>query len=426
LSAPTAHWLFRLYVAAIVIGLFRITRAWLSSRTLVANSQQISLGDRDRTAFEDYSHRLGIKLPQLRESAEVSSPMIVGVTAPVLLLPEGFDRHTENETRAALCHELAHIERRDYLVNLACQVAALPLAWYPVVDWVQQRIHMTREMVCDAMAAEEMKSQLGYARCLLALAHSMLEGCGISGQEQFISLFGNHTLEERVMRLMDTTTMSVRAKAARVVSGTAMMIATGVIAAAFHVTPTMAQANVPPQATQTPAVYPQAPVPEPKPSPAPGPGNTIAATGKKHTHIHRHGERRESTLTEQTRINKDVQRRMDDLARQMAEETAKVNTPEFRQRMEDAQLQMAEATAKFNSPEFKQRMDDLARQMAEETAKVNTPEFRQRIEDAQRQMAAATAKFNSPEFKQRMDGLRKQMDQRMEEFDRKSAHSPNP
>jgi beta-lactamase regulating signal transducer with metallopeptidase domain len=426
LTTPTVHWLFRLYVAAIVIGLFRITRAWLTARTLVENSQQISLGDRDRKAFEDYTHRLGIKLPQLRESAEVSSPMIVGVTAPVLLLPEGFDRHTESETRAALCHELAHIERRDYLVNLACQMAALPLAWYPVVDWIQQRIHMTREMVCDAMAAEEMKSQLGYARCLLALAHSMLGGRGIFGQEQFMGLFGNHTLEERVMRLMDTTTMSVRAKAARVVGGAAMMIATGVIAVAFHVTPTMAQANLPPQATQNPPAYAQAPVPEPKPSPAPTPGNTTASTGKKHTHIHRDGERRESTLTEQTRINKDVERRMDDLGRQMAEEAAKVNTPEFRQRMEDAQRQMAEATAKFNSPEFKQRMDDLGRQMAEETAKLSTPEFKQRIEDAQRQMAEATARFNSPEFKQRMDDLQKKMDQQMEEFDRRSAHSPNP
>ena len=71
--------------------------------------------------------------------------------------------------------------------------------------------------------------------------------------------------------------------------------------------------------------------------------------------------------------------------------------------MEDAQRQMAEATAKFNSPEFKKRMDDLARQMAE-----------------------ATAKLNSPEFKQRMDDLQKQMQQQMEEFSRKYQHSPNP
>jgi Zn-dependent protease with chaperone function len=40
---------------------------------------------------------------------------------------------TEDEIRAALCHELAHIKRRDYLVNAVCQLAALPVAWHPVL-----------------------------------------------------------------------------------------------------------------------------------------------------------------------------------------------------------------------------------------------------------------------------------------------------
>jgi beta-lactamase regulating signal transducer with metallopeptidase domain/phage FluMu protein gp41 len=387
LTTRTAHWLLRLYVATIVIGLFRITRAWLAARTLVQNSRETCLSVRDRTVLEDYSHRLGIKPPQLRESGEVSSPMIVGARAPVLLLPEGFAWHTENEVRAALCHELAHIQRQDYLLNVACQVAALPLAWHPVLDWVQQRIHMTREMVCDAMAAQEMKSHLGYAKCLLALAHSMLGGRGVAAQAQFLGLFGNHTLEERVMRLMDTTTMSVRAKAARVASGAAMMIATGVIAGMFHVTPTMAQANVVPQAPQNPSAdaHAQPAVPEAKTSsPAAAlHGGTSPATPKKRTYIHRNGgdgEARESTLTEQQLINKDVQQQMDDLRRQMAEVGPKVN-----------------------SPEFKQQMDDLARQMAETTAKVN-----------------------GPEFKQQMDDLQKEMQKQMEEFSREYPHSPNP
>jgi beta-lactamase regulating signal transducer with metallopeptidase domain/polyhydroxyalkanoate synthesis regulator phasin len=444
LTTRTVHWLLSLYVATIVIGLFRITRAWFAARTLVQNSQELCLSDRDRTALEEYSHRLGIKPPQLRESGEVSSPMVVGALAPVLLLPEGFARHTGNEIRAALCHELAHVQRRDYLVNAVCQVAALPLAWHPAVDWVQQRIQMTREMVCDAMAAQEMKSHLGYAKCLLALAHSMIGGRDMAAQAQFLGLFGNHTLEERVMRLMDTTTMSLRVKTARVVGGAAMMIASGVIAVAFHLTPTMAQADVLPQATQNPPEVAQAPVPEPTPSPAPA-KPAKQATPKNRTNVHR----REPIPAEQPLIDKDVQQQINDLARQISDETKKLNTPEFRRRIEDAQRQMAEATAKLNTPEFSQRVDDLARQMAEATANVNSPEFKQRMADAQRQMAAETAKFNSPEFKQqmddlarqmaeapakfnspefkqRMDDLQKQLQQHVEEFSRKYQHSPNP
>jgi beta-lactamase regulating signal transducer with metallopeptidase domain/polyhydroxyalkanoate synthesis regulator phasin len=443
LTARTVHWLLRLYVATIVIGLFRITRAWFAARTLVRNSQELCLSDRDRRALEDYSRRLGIKPPQLRESGEVSSPMVVGGRAPVLLLPEGFTQHTENEIRAALCHELAHVQRRDYLVNAVCQVAALPLAWHPVVDWVQQRIQMTREMVCDAMAAQEMKSHLGYAKCLLALAHSMIGGRDMAAQAQFLGLFGNHTLEERVMRLMDTTTMSLRVKTARVVSGAAMMIASGVIAVAFHLTPTTAQADVLPQATQDPPEVAQAPVPQAKPTVPATPAKP--ATPKKRTNVHR----REPAPTEQPLIDKDAQQQINDLARQMAAETAKLNTPEFQQRINDLSRQMAAETARLNTPEFRQRMDDLARQMAEQSAKLNTPEFKQRMEDAQRQMAEetakfnspefkqrmddlarqmaeATAKFNTPEFKQRMDDLQKQMQQHMEEFSRKYQHSPTP
>jgi beta-lactamase regulating signal transducer with metallopeptidase domain len=443
LTTRTVHWLLRLYVATIVIGLFRITRSWFAARTMVQNSQEICLSDRDRTALEDYSRRLGIKPPQLRESGEVSSPMVVGGRAPILLLPEGFARHTENEIRAALCHELAHVQRRDYLVNAVCQVAALPLAWHPVVDWVQQRIQMTREMVCDAMAAQEMKSHLGYAKCLLALAHSMIGGRDMAAQAQYLGLFGNHTLEERVMRLMDTTTMSLRAKTARMVSGAAMMIASGVIAVAFHLTPTMAQADVLPQATQNPPEVAQAPVPEAKPPVPATPAKP--ATPKKRTNIHR----REPASTGQPLIDKNAQQQINDLAKQMAAETAKLNTPEFRQRINDLSRQMAEQTAKLNTPEFRQRMDDLARQMAEESAKLNSPEFKQRMEDAQRQMAEQTAKFNSPEFKQRMDDLarqmaeattkfngpefkqrmddlQKQMQQHMEEFSRQYQHSANP
>ncbi len=443
LTTRTVHWLLTLYVATIIIGLFRITRAWFAARTLVQNSQELCLGDRDRTALEEYSHRLGIKPPRLRESGEVSSPMVVGGRAPVLLLPEGFARHTENEIRAALCHELAHVQRRDYLVNAVCQVAALPLAWHPVVDWVQQRIQMTREMICDAMAAQEMKSHLGYAKCLLALAHSMIGGRDMAAQAQYLGLFGNHTLEERVMRLMDTTTMSLRAKTARVVSGAAMMIASGVIAVAFHLTPTMAQADVLPQATQNPPQVAQAPVPQAKP-PAPA-TPAKPATPKKRTNVHR----REPTPAEQPLMDKDVQQQINDVARQMAEETAKLNTPEFRQRINDLSKQMAEQSAKLNTPEFRQRINDLSRQMAEqsanlnspefkqrmadaqrqmaeETAKFNSPEFKQRMDDLARQMAEATAKFNSPEFKMRMDDLQKQMQQHMEEFSRQYQRSPNP
>jgi beta-lactamase regulating signal transducer with metallopeptidase domain len=238
LNAGVSRWLVRIYLATVVLALLRIARAWHAARSLVGRSREVF---QHRAELADLSSRFRVKLPQLRESEEVSSPMIVGVAAPVVLLPEGFDRFTEDQVRAALCHELAHVKRQDYLMNLVCQVAASPLAWHPVAHAVQQRIRMTREMVCDAMAAQEMESDIGYAKCLLALAHSMLGDRDIAGRAEFLALFGKNTLEERIMRLMETTKMSMRARVARVATGAAMMIATGSLAAIFHVTPTMAE-----------------------------------------------------------------------------------------------------------------------------------------------------------------------------------------
>jgi hypothetical protein len=180
----------------------------------------------------------------VRECAAVTSPMVVGAVSPVVLLPEGFAGHPNDEVRAALLHELAHVKRRDYLTNGACQLAALPVNWHPVAYVVQQRIRRTREMACDEMAAREMRSELGYARCLVTMAREMLSG-GLADRPEFVGLFSNNVLEERVMRLMETkTVLSARAKLLRLVSGATAMAAATLIAGAFHVVPTMAAESV--------------------------------------------------------------------------------------------------------------------------------------------------------------------------------------
>ena len=181
-----------------------------------------------------------MSLPEVRECAAVTSPMVVGAVSPVVLLPEGFAGHPNDEVRAALLHELAHVKRRDYLTNGVCQLVVLPVNWHPVAYVVQQRIRRTREMVCDEMAAREMQSALGYARCLVTMARGMLGG-GLAERPEFVGLFSNNVREERVMRLMETRpVLSARAKLVRLVSGATAMAAAALMATSFHVVPTMA------------------------------------------------------------------------------------------------------------------------------------------------------------------------------------------
>jgi beta-lactamase regulating signal transducer with metallopeptidase domain len=412
LAPTTAHWLVRLYLATITFALFRIARAWRAARHLVKHSRETTLWDQDSAALEDYCRRLGVKPPRLRESEEVPSPMIVGVTAAVLLLPEGFARHTADEVRAALCHELAHIKRRDYLVNAICQLTALPVIWHPVAYGVQQCIRRTREMVCDAMAAQEMKSEIRYAKCLLALAQSMLGGHGMAEQAQFLGLFSSNILEERVMRLVETRTMSVRAKAVRVASGAAAMIATTAMAAMFHVTPTMAQskAGTAPEAAQNaPASLPTQP--QDRFPIGSLPALTVdpqAAPGAQRRSEKQSKQRRASEATAKPN-SPEFEEQMANALRQASEAMAKFNNPEFRQQIADAQRQASEAMTKFNNPEFQRQIADAQRQASEAMTKFNNPEFQRQIADAQRQASDAMKKFNSREFQQQMEDLQKRL-----------------
>jgi hypothetical protein len=346
-------------------------------------------------ALAYYSRRFRVKLPQVRESGQVSSPMIVGVVEPVLLLPEGFFQLTEDEVRAALCHELAHIQRRDYLMNLFCQVAALPVAWHPVVDQVQQSIRTTREMVCDAMAAQEMKSHIGYARCLLALAHSMLGATGHAEQGQFLGLFTNNTLEKRVMLLMDTTKMTVQAKVARAASGAVVMIAAGTMAAMFHVTPTMAAqtAAAPQPAVQAAPAATQAGPVAAKPAASPAPVR----------HLHRKRVARDKDFTPK------AERPSEDIQQAMAKVRVMIDSPEFKRQMEEMQRQMANVTGIVEAPEFKEQIEDAQRQAIKIKVMINSPEFKRQIEDAQRQAGKIKVMIDSAEFKQQMEDVRRQM-----------------
>jgi beta-lactamase regulating signal transducer with metallopeptidase domain len=390
LNPTVAHWLVRLYLATVAFTLFRLTRAWSASRRLVEGAQVTS---QHNMALAYYSQRFRVRAPQVRESEEVSSPMIVGAVSPVLLLPEGFFRRTEDEVRAALCHELAHIQRRDYLMNLLCQVAALPVAWHPVVSEVQQSIRTTREMVCDAMAAQEMKSQLGYAKCLLALAHSMLGNSPLAEQRQFLGLFTNNTLEKRVMRLMDTTKMTMQARIARATSGAVVMAATGTLAAMFHVTPTMAELRAD---AQQPAMQ-AAPAPQPVPAPSP------ALSPIKRVHKKR--------LVRHKPFNQIAGPSQEQIQRDPSDAIVELETPEFRQHIqEEAHRRMAIV---LDSREFKQQMKEVQRQMANIRVTIDGPEFKHRIREAERQVAGMRVTIDTPEFRQQMEDVQRQVDKAM-------------
>jgi GWxTD domain-containing protein len=101
------------------------------------------------------------------------TPQVFGWLKPVILIPAAvIARLTPAEMEAVLAHELAHIIRRDYLVNLIQTVVESLLFYHPAVWWVSHRIRQEREHCCDDIAVAVCGDRKRYSRALLKLEES--------------------------------------------------------------------------------------------------------------------------------------------------------------------------------------------------------------------------------------------------------------
>jgi TonB family protein len=138
---------------------------------------------------------------QFATSPAISGPATVGVQRHTLLLPPGFlDRLSSDDLDAVLAHEFAHMLRWDFLKNLLYGILSLPAAYHPLLSLTRARLAETRELVCDAMAAEAIGGRESYARSLLRLA-SMLSDRGAPRILHAIGILDANIFERRVMNL---------------------------------------------------------------------------------------------------------------------------------------------------------------------------------------------------------------------------------
>jgi beta-lactamase regulating signal transducer with metallopeptidase domain len=109
-----------------------------------------------RESFHRLQARVGVSRPvKLMVSALVQVPTVVGWLRPAVLVPVGALSGIAPEyMQALLAHELAHIRRRDYLVNILQSVVEALLFYHPAVWWISGHIRVERELCCDEIAVE--------------------------------------------------------------------------------------------------------------------------------------------------------------------------------------------------------------------------------------------------------------------------------
>lgn len=107
------------------------------------------------------------------ECRRLEAPAVIGWFRPVVLLPlTALTGLSEEQLKAVIAHELAHIRRLDCFVNLF-QVAAETLLFYhPAIWWVNKRIRSERENCCDDVAISVCGDAVEYARALTLMEES--------------------------------------------------------------------------------------------------------------------------------------------------------------------------------------------------------------------------------------------------------------
>ena len=162
-------WLVFAWLAGVLLLATRAVGGWLVVRRLRRSAEPVA------ARFEELAARVSARLKvsrtvRLCRSALVEVPAVVGHLRPVILVPaSAFSGLTPAQLEAVIAHELAHVRRHDYLVNLLQTAAETLLFYHPAVWWVSRRARAEREHACDDAAAACVGDVLLYARSLAAL-----------------------------------------------------------------------------------------------------------------------------------------------------------------------------------------------------------------------------------------------------------------
>lgn len=186
---------------------------------------------------------------QVRIVERIDSPVTAGWLRPVILVPASLLSGMPHELlEALLAHEMGHVRRMDYLVNLGQNVIEILLFYHPAVWWISGRIRVEREQIADDLAARHSCAPRTLARAL-----SELERIQFSRPRLAIAANGGQLLE-RVRRLVQPDVESVNWKAALPLIGLAAACASIYAHASVRGTPVPALAPLQAWAGAGPAV----------------------------------------------------------------------------------------------------------------------------------------------------------------------------
>ncbi|MBT2767221.1 M56 family metallopeptidase [Stenotrophomonas sp. ISL-67] len=270
---PDLSWqtaLFALWAAGVLVMLLHSLRAYRQSRALVRSAARCTdAGLQQALQLAAEAHGLA-RAPQLKISAQITSPQLIGPWNPVLLLPaRELPAMAADDLDMALTHELVHLQRRDLWWGLLPSLAQHLLFFHPLVHLAAREYALAREEACDsAVVAGHGHCRHDYGRLLVQLGVAPRPAVGVaSASPNFRSL------KRRLLTLQQTGSLprvvSVGVTAVFVLVGVAPLRLVAAVPPAPPEPPALVAAPAMPAVPAAPAAPPALAAPKPAPAPRP-------------------------------------------------------------------------------------------------------------------------------------------------------------
>lgn len=163
-----------LYLAGVAFFLARLVLSAAALRRILRDARDV-YDDDWIDALEPVLRQLDVNRDiRLVASSRAVMPMTFGAVRPVVVLPADADTWTPELRRVVLLHELAHVRRRDVVVNVAAQIACA-LYWFNPLVWVvAKRLRHEAERAADDLVIAAGAAPSSYAAHLLAMVQAVL------------------------------------------------------------------------------------------------------------------------------------------------------------------------------------------------------------------------------------------------------------
>ena len=166
----TFPFIILIWLLGVFIITVRMTGGFIITQRL-RNSCLYSVPEEIAERFRKLVDSMNIdKVIKICESTLIHVPVVIGYFKPIILLPFSAISHIPcDQIEAIVAHELAHIRRRDYLVNVFQSVTETLFFYNPVIWIINRRIRKERENCCDDLAVMYSGGILTYAKALASI-----------------------------------------------------------------------------------------------------------------------------------------------------------------------------------------------------------------------------------------------------------------